>query len=196
MLLILFAMTKKEKIEHVARDLFFRHGFRKVTVDEICRKAHVSRKTYYSFYDNKNALVVFILNALVNESVAQYEGIIQLEMPFADKLVAMLQLKYEFGKSISKEFIADFFDPGAAEILAFWQQSMVRSLAILKDFLEHGQKSGDINPELNINYILWYFQKMTEMMKSPELMNLFQDAAEVMKQVTQSMIYGLMPPPK
>ena len=196
MLLHHHIMTKKEKIEHIARELFFRHGFRKVTVDEICRKAHVSRKTYYSFYENKNALVIFILDELVNESIARYEEIIHQKTAFAGKLVAMLQLKYEFGKSISKEFIADFFDPGAAEILAFWQQSMVRSLAILKDFLEYGQKTGDINPELNINYILWYFQKSTEMMKSPELMNLFQDASEVMKQVTQSMIYGLMPPPK
>jgi AcrR family transcriptional regulator len=189
-------MTKKEKIEHVARELFFRHGFRKVTVDEICRKAHVSRKTYYSFYENKNALVLFILDNLINESIEQYNKIIQMDISFAEKLIAMLEQKHEFAKSISKEFITDFFDPGAAEILAFWQQSMYRSLAILKDFLQKGQESGDINPGLNINYVLWYFQRTTEMMKSPELMDMFKDASEVMKQVTQSMIYGLMPPPK
>jgi len=189
-------MNKREVIVHVACDLFFKHGFKKVSIDEICRKAHVSRKTYYNFFGNKNALVIHILDTLVNESMAQFEKIIHKRIRFSDKLVEMLQLKYEFGKSISKEFISDFLDPGAIEILTFWQQSMYRSMAILKDFLEHGQKTGDINPGLNIDYILWYFQKSGEMIKSPELLNIFNDAEEVMQQVTQSIIYGLMPPPK
>jgi AcrR family transcriptional regulator len=42
-------LTNKEQIEHKARELFWKHGFKKVTIDEICKKANVSRKTYYTF---------------------------------------------------------------------------------------------------------------------------------------------------
>ena len=62
-------MTKKQKIEQVAKELFLKYGFKKVTVDEICRKAHVSRKTYYTFYENKNALVLYIVDEISRQSL-------------------------------------------------------------------------------------------------------------------------------
>ena len=190
---ICFNMTKKEKIEYIARELFLKHGFKKVTIDEICKKAHVSRKTYYTFYENKVALVSFIINEISTDAIESYKAVIAGPGTFAEKLEKSLDLKYQFSKTITMEFVADFFDPGAAEILEYWKGMMQESMMILMDFLKEGQRTGEMNPDLNLDYVMWYFQKLSEIIKSPEITGMFANAEEMVKQVSKTMIYGIMP---
>ncbi len=186
-------MTKKQKIEHTAKELFLKHGFKKVTIDEICKKAHVSRKTYYTFYENKAALVLFIIAGIAEESTRKYKAILDGPGSFTEKLEQSLELKYEFSKSITMEFVADFFDPGAADILEYWMRVMQESMNLVMGFLKEGQRSGAMNPNLNLNYVMWHFQRLSEMIKSPDLMAMFDNAEDMVRQVTHSLIYGIMP---
>lgn len=186
-------MTKKEKIEYVARELFLKHGFKKVTIDEICKKAHVSRKTYYTFYDNKIALVLFVINDISSDTIRKFKTVIEGEGTFAEKMEQALELKYEFSKTITMEFVADFFDPGAVEILEYWQKMMLESMSLLTEFLKEGQRTGEMNPDLNLDYVMWYFQKLSEVIKSPEIAGMFANAEEMTKQISKTMIYGIMP---
>lgn len=186
-------MTKKEKIENIARELFLKHGFKKVTIDEICKKAHVSRKTYYTFYENKIALVLFVIDDISSETIRKFKTVIEGEGSFAEKMEQSLELKYQFSKTITMEFVADFFDPGAAEILEYWKKMMLESMSLLMEFLKEGQRTGEMNPDLNLDYVMWYFQKLSEIIKSPEISGMFPNAEEMVKQISKTMIYGIMP---
>lgn len=186
-------MTKKEKIENIARELFLKHGFKKVTIDEICKKAHVSRKTYYTFYENKIALVMFVIDDISSDTIRKFKTVIEGEGTFAEKMEQSLELKYQFSKTITMEFVADFFDPGATEILEYWQKMMLQSMNLLTEFLKEGQRTGEMNPDLNLNYVMWYFQKISEVIKSPEIAGMFANPEEMVKQVSKTMIYGIMP---
>lgn len=57
-------MSKKQKIEVTAKELFWKHGVKRVSIAEICEKAGVSRKTFYKHYDNKTDLALFLLDEL------------------------------------------------------------------------------------------------------------------------------------
>ncbi|MDO9633493.1 MAG: TetR/AcrR family transcriptional regulator [Paludibacter sp.] len=186
-------MTKKQKIEHTAKELFLKHGFKKVTIDEICKKAHVSRKTYYTIYENKNALVIYIINGIANENIQKFRNIIEGSGSFADKMQQSLEWKYEFSKTITMEFVADVFDPGSSDILEYWKTAMQESMVLLMSFLKEGQRTGEMNSELNLNYVLWVFGKMSEIINSPEAMAMFESAEDLVKQVTATLIYGIMP---
>ena len=186
-------MTKKQKIEHTAKELFLKHGFKKVTIDEICKKAHVSRKTYYTIYENKNALVMYIINEIATDNIRQFRNVINGSGSFADKMQQSLALKYEFSKTITMEFVADIFDPGSADILEYWKTVMQESMVLLLNFLKEGQRTGEMNPELNLNYVMWYFGKMSDILNAPEAMSLFDSAEDLVKQVSTTMIYGIMP---
>jgi len=186
-------MTKKEKIENIARELFLKHGFKKVTIDEICKKAHVSRKTYYTFYENKIALVLFVIDDISSDTIRKFKMVIEGEGSFAEKMEQSLELKYQFSKTITMEFVADFFDPGATDILEYWQKMMLESMSLLMGFLKEGQRTGEMNPDLNLDYVMWYFQKLSEIIKSPEITRMFPNAEEMVKQISKTMIYGIMP---
>ena len=47
--------AKQKRILHAAQDLFGQHGFKRVAIDEIARKAGVSKGTVYNFAESKDA---------------------------------------------------------------------------------------------------------------------------------------------
>lgn len=186
-------MTKKEKIESTARELFWKHGFKKVSIDEICKKAHVSRKTYYTYYANKSALVISLLDKLTSEMMLIYNNIINSDKSFSQKMHEMLVLKFERNKDFSMEFVADFFNPDAADILEYFNKMVAESIQITKEFFIKAQEKGEMNPELNIDYVMWMMQKQMELCSLPELMSMFTDAETMARQISQSIVYGIMP---
>ena len=189
----LMKLTKKEQIEQKATELFWKHGFKKVTIDEICKKANVSRKTFYTFFENKNALIIYLYNKLIDESYAVYDTIIKSEIPFSDKLEKFLNQKIESTKNISMEFIADIYNSEDGELLNFFNKVIEQSMKFMRDFLSDSQKKGDIDSQLNLDYIMFMLQKAIDLCGTKELMTMFPDANTLTRQVTQSFIYGIMP---
>jgi AcrR family transcriptional regulator len=186
-------LTKKEQIENKAKELFWKHGFKKVTIDEICKKANVSRKTFYTFYENKTALVIVLMKKLTDEAFEESRQIMESDCSFAEKLEKSLQVKLQRNKEMSMEFVADFYNPDATDVLACFQEIMEKSMTMLVEFLKKAQQSGEMNPDLNLNYVLWLLQKQVEFCSSPELMHMFPDVDTLTKQLTQTMIFGIMP---
>jgi len=191
--LLYMKLTKKEQIEQKALELFWKHGFKKVSIDEICKKSTVSRKTFYTFYGNKNALIIYLYNKMVNEAYAIYEGIIQSDLAFSDKMEKLLNQKLESTKNLSMEFIADLYNPDASELTTFFNGIIDQSMKFMRDFLSDAQKKGDINPDLSLDYIMFMMQKAIDLCGTPELMSMFPDANSLTRQLSQSIIYGIMP---
>jgi len=186
-------LTKKEQIEQKALELFWKHGFKKVSIDEICKKSTVSRKTFYTFYGNKNALIMYLYNKMVDEAYVIYEEIIQSDLAFPEKLEKLLNQKLESTKNLSMEFIADIYNPDASELTTFFNGIIDQSMKFMRDFLSDAQKKGDINPDLSLDYIMFMMQKAIDLCGTPELMSMFPDAGTLTRQLTQSIIYGIMP---
>jgi AcrR family transcriptional regulator len=164
-----------------------------VTIDEICKKANVSRKTFYTFFENKSALVISLMEEMTDEAFIESKKIIDGEGTFAEKIEKSLNLKLERNKDMSIEFVADFYNPDATDILECFNQIMQKSMDMLVDFLRKAQASGEMNPDLNLNYVLWLMQKQIEFCSSPELMSMFPDVDTITRQLTQSLIYGILP---
>ena len=185
--------TKKEQLEFTATELFWKHGFKKVSIDEICKKANVSRKTFYTFFENKSALVIHLMKKMTDEAFLESRKIIEGEGTFAEKMEKSLNLKLERNKNMSIEFVADFYNPDSTDILDCFNLIIKDSMSMLTEFLRKAQSTGEMNPDLNLNYVLWLMQKQIEFCSSPELMSMFPDVDTMTKQLTQSLIYGILP---
>ncbi len=187
-------MTKKEKIDATARDLFWKHGFKKVSIDEICKKSGVSRKTFYTYYANKIALVLSILENLTNDMFLSYEKLVHDETKsFSEKLSEMLLQKYEANKQFSMEFVNDFYHPDSAEILDFFMKVSGKSISLTREFFIQAQAQGAMNPNLDINFVMWYIQKQVDVAKSPEIQSMFASAKDMSRQFSELIIFGIMP---
>lgn len=186
-------LTKKEQIEVKAKELFWKHGFKKVTIDEICKKANVSRKTFYTFYENKNALVLFILNETIENMKSENMKVFESDISFGEKMKIMLDKKLKFSETISLEFIADLYSPEASEVHDYFQKFMKESTDISRDFFRLAQEKGEMNPNLNLDFVMWIIQKLGELCSTPELINMFPDAETMTRQLAEYALYGIMP---
>lgn len=188
-------MTKKEKTEATAKELFWKHGFKKVSIDEICKKASVSRKTFYTYYPNKQALVLSILESLTNEMLDVFATLVaDTEKSFSEKMNMLLSLKFEMNKEFSMEFINDFLHPDSAELLEYLNTVVGKSLMLTREFFTNAQKNGEMNPGLNIDFLLWNMQKQLEICSTPEALAMFPDSESMVRQISELMIFGVMKP--
>ena len=186
-------LTKKQQIELKAKELFWKHGFKKVTIDEICKKANVSRKTFYTFYENKNALVLFILNETIENMKLENMKVFESDIPFGEKMRIMLDKKLKFSESISLEFIADLYSPEVGEVRDYFQSFMKESVDTSREFFRLAQEKGEMNPNLNLDFVMWIIQKLGELCSMPELISMFPNAESMTKQVSEYALYGIMP---
>lgn len=99
----------KQKIISAAKNLFWKYGFRKVSVDEICKEAKLSKMTFYKFFPNKIELAKKIFEDLVEDGLKQYNELMNSNLNIEQKIVKMIVLKNEVTKNISEDFIMDFY---------------------------------------------------------------------------------------
>ena len=56
--------TKREQLIRTGKELFWKFGFRRVTVEEICSEAGISKMTFYKYFSNKLDLVKRIMDEI------------------------------------------------------------------------------------------------------------------------------------
>ncbi|MDR2776150.1 MAG: TetR/AcrR family transcriptional regulator [Tannerella sp.] len=68
-------MSLKEHIQIAAIDLFSRNGIKRVSMDDVARKANVSKRTLYDFFKDKEALLIGMLNKLYEPLFEYFESL-------------------------------------------------------------------------------------------------------------------------
>ena len=84
---------KLREILIAAKELFWKHGFKRITIEEICSAANVSKMTFYKHFKNKMELVKYLLNHIYEKGMKQYRDIMNSDIHFSEKVKKKLDLK-------------------------------------------------------------------------------------------------------
>ena len=110
---------KKKQVLKTAKELFWKYGIKRVTVEEICTRASVSKMTFYKHFSNKNDLVKHILDTLYSESMKKYRRIMSSDRKYKDKVIDLYKLKLEATNEISHEFLSDIYNSGDEKLMEY-----------------------------------------------------------------------------
>ena len=66
----------RTKILKTAGELFFKFGIRSVSIDDICAELHISKKTFYTVFKQKDELIVELLEAMRTKKEKDHEHLI------------------------------------------------------------------------------------------------------------------------
>ena len=100
---------KEKQIVDAARKLFYKFGFKKVSMDEIAREAGVTKKTIYRYFDSKEALLEYFIQEELQNMKAIIEEVESKNLDFFETVneATCKLLKYrkekDFLNIISKE---------------------------------------------------------------------------------------------
>ena len=125
-------------IVRTAGELFFRLGIRSVSIDDICRELGMSKKTFYVFFESKDALIEQMLQAkfLKHQEVEKND------------VRRVPQLVYDLKKYYPRQF-ADF------QAKCFEMQK-----DYIKQYIELGVAQGLVRANLNIELAAVLFAKI------------------------------------
>jgi len=176
------------------RILFWKHGIRRVTVEEICREAGVSKMTFYKFFPNKIDLGQTILSQLMENALQEFHDLVERPISFREKVQRMFEMKLEATKDISTEFLNDAFSNPAYGLKEMMESYRNESLKTFVEFLRDAQKKGLIRKGIRIEFIMTYLNSLTQLVYDKELQALYDHPQDLIMEAMNFMFYGLSTP--
>jgi AcrR family transcriptional regulator len=184
---------KRKQLIHTSKDLFFKYGIKRVTVEEICREANVSKMTFYKHFKNKNELVKTMILEMTKETLEKYRSLMDSDIPFEEKVRETIRMKMEGSDRMSQEFFSEYLPHADTELTRFVQQRMHETLdMVIKDYAE-AQARGDIRQDIKIEFILWFLNKMLDLISDPGLDKLYDNPRDRIREMVNFFFYGIMP---
>ena len=184
---------KCRKIVDTAKQLFWKHGIRRVSIEEICKEAGVSKMTFYHYFSNKSAVAKSILNELMEASINQFNEITTSNQPFPDKVSKLIELKLTNTKNISIEFIRDIYQNPTLGLMEYMEEQKEINLQLFVEFLKKAQKDGCIRRDIKTAFIIAYLNQTFELFNNETLLGHYNNPQDLIMELTNFMFYGLMP---
>lgn len=186
-------ISTESKIHDAARELFWKHGFKRVSIDDICKIAGISKMTFYRYFPNKIDLAKTVYNHVMEEGYDKFKIIMNEDSSPEEKIHKLLLLKLEGTNQISPEFLTDFYtsketglkDFVQAKTIALWE-------VVIQDFRE-AQKKGIFRSDFNPAFIFYISQKLSESLDEPQLLQMFDNTQDMIMELARFFLYGVAP---
>jgi AcrR family transcriptional regulator len=184
---------KYNAIITVAKDLFWKHGFKRVSIEEICQKANVSKMTYYKFFPNKIELAKTIFNRVVEEGEKRFREIMNDDTTPAEKIRNMMLMKLESTNDISPEFMQDFYTGREPELKTFVEKRTHEAWDILKNDLNEAKKAGIFRKDLRPDLLIRIQYKLMDLLDDESFTAMFDSQQEMIMELANLLVYGVIP---
>lgn len=151
----------KSEILKTAGELFLKYGLRSVSIDDICNEMHISKKTFYVHFKQKDELVECLLTSIRDNEIRN-----QNELLLSDNIVTTVLVNY---KNILKNFNVDkhlafFYDLEKyyPKLMSIHNKEKNQNLennvkSVLKLGIEQGFFRTDINIDMMSNFLVQSF---------------------------------------
>lgn len=183
---------KYQNIFKKGKELFWKHGIRRVSIEEICREAKVSKMTFYKFFPNKIELVKSILDDLFSSSMDKFTELVASDIPFSKKLEALFLMKIEGMNNFSIELINDIYTNPESGLKGYMEEQQRKSMKIIIDFYKDAQVKGFIRQDVKIDFLLAYSKQIINMMEDEYLVSKYNKPQELVIEAMNLMFYGIL----
>ncbi len=182
---------KFKQIVETATNLFMRFGVKRITVEEICQTAKISKMTFYKYFKNKIDLAEYVIFKTLNEAQSEFNNIFSQSSSFAEKIDQFLKMKMEYAKSFSKEFYLDFINLSPnihQKIITYTQKSQLQFIKLIKQ----AQKKGEVRKDISMKFITFMQNHIFELREDEKLLGLYSDLEEMTMDMVNFYFYGIL----
>ncbi len=182
------------QLKAAARQLFYRHGIRRVTVEEICTTAGVSKMTFYKYFDNKTDVSKHVLDEAIEKGIQRFRDIRDQDIPFVDKVKQWIKLKMDQTGGMSLAFLRDLIPEADPDLQGWYAGKVKESTTLIIDTFREAQNRGEISQHIRIEFMLYFLNHMQEMVSDDRLLALYPDTQSLSHELIHLFFYGILPP--
>ena len=142
----------QENIIQVASRLFEQFGIRSVSIDNVCKELHISKKTFYIHFEQKEDLVDAVLNYQKKSNYEKYEKLFRNKNAIDSLIVIIKEIK----KSLESESLSMCYDLEKYYPKVFQKHESLRRNEIRQGFemnLRQGIAEGYYRDDLDVELI-------------------------------------------
>ena len=183
---------KREDIRRAAFELFKTYGFKKVSINEVAQHAGVSQVTVYNHFGSKEELIRDVMKWFTSDLVDKYIAIIKSELPYLEKLEAIVMDKTEVISQFQGELVQEVMrtDPQLQVHIDGLYNNKIKPNVI--SFFDEGTKLGYIHKKYSADTIMFYFEVVRRGLNSiPDISERMAKEPDTAKEIIDLMTYGL-----
>lgn len=185
-------MSKKSsRIQDVAHKLFWKHGFKQVSVEEICRRAGVSKMTFYRQFPNKVELAKKIFDKGIDEGNIRFNRLLAEANSSEAFLRGLLLLKQDTTNGLSKEFLADFYNHPEPEMREYVEKRTREEWRRIIKELGKAQKKGLLRRDLNLDFFFQLLMRLSLLLSDESLLKSFKKPQDLIAELSRMLAYGM-----
>jgi AcrR family transcriptional regulator len=182
---------KYDDMVDAARTLFYKYGIRKVTIEEICTEAKVSKMTFYKYFTNKIELAKTILDKVFSNTLNQFSDLMESDLPFPEKMHGVLQMKINAAQGANWAFVVDLYKNTESELSEHVQNWIQKGFQITIAYFTDAQQKGLIRKDLHPTLMLVILDKMREMALDDRLIPVYNNVQDLSVEITKFFLYGI-----
>lgn len=183
---------KQTQILESAKELFFRYGIKKVTIEEICKDANVSKMTFYKYFPNKTELAKTILTNIFDESEKRFLSLAHNEeLSFVEKMNIQVQWKIDNTQNATMLFIKDLYASDDTEIGIFLKKTVKERMQKVVNEFTTAQEKGLIRKDIKPALFLAIFDKLMELAGDERMLQAYESVEEMTREISNFFIYGI-----
>jgi len=183
---------KMKHLVETAKELFYHYGVKRVSIEEICQEAGVSKMTFYRYFPNKTAIAKYVLESIYSEGRERVNNILAMDVPFEERLKKVLVTKMEYTDKYSREFIKDLMMGSDPELKKYIEEENKKSLNEIRKIFLDAQKNGEIRSDIEIDFIIYMMNIMREVFKDENLQKMYPDIGSFIKDAFNFFYYGIL----
>lgn len=188
-------MEALTKILSSAVELFSQYGFKTITMDDIARRAGISKKTLYQHFANKDEVVKETVMWYKNHIDSQCRALMSDTENAIEAMVrikTMMDHSYKQTNPMAIMELQRYYPEGYK---AFRESLLNQDVAAVKENLEQGIKEGLYRESLNVDLVAKFHLEASLLLMQPNLMvNDREDLKAVNHEITELFLYGIMTP--
>ncbi|GAB1532121.1 MULTISPECIES: TetR/AcrR family transcriptional regulator [Brevibacillus] len=155
-----FERRKQNKIDQIysaAFQLFSKHGFQKVSVNEIAQNAKVSPATIYNYFGTKEQLYADMLMNWMDKQLEQYERILDSGSSFPEKTKDIMLLESKNLHTLTDELQNAPFSELSGLLQRIESEYEQKIRHFFTRFVALGKQEGYIQRDLTEEMMMMYF---------------------------------------
>ena len=183
------------KILSASAELFSQYGFKTITMDDIARRAGISKKTLYQHFANKQEVVNDSVIWYKNQMTENCASMLNDAENAIEAMVRMLAYFDTMHKRINPMAMFEMqrFFPDAYKI--FRELLISRDVVMIKDNILQGVQEGLYREDINADLLARYRLETSMLVLQPNL--LISDRNDLMSvalEIGEHFLYGIMTP--
>lgn len=186
-------MTIKDRLFSSALELFLKYGIKSVSMDDICQRLAISKKTIYHFIQNKEELVSKVIEKRMAYDERNIRKILTKSLDAVDEMVNITQYAITMLKEMTPALIYDLkkYHPDIWKKVDKTHISFIES--VIQKNLIRGQEEGIYRPDFDpVVVSRLYMSKTTSIVDDAVFSKSEFETIQLIKEMIMYHLHGIV----